>query len=113
MWYDSYMPEHLPVAALADAEAAVNFARQVRKFHARRTERGSKQREADIEIARTRLKECMAPLKSAIGKFPYGPQTDAAEENRNVIREASQACQRERRKLHKMKVPTVREPSTV
>lgn len=113
MWYDSLMPLELPVVAIANADAAISFARQVRKFHARRTERGSKQREADIEIALTRLRECMKPLRSAIGKFPYGPQTDIAESNRNAIREASQACQRERRKLHKMKIKPSKEPEIV
>ncbi len=113
MWYDSYMPETLPVAELAAAENAAHFARSVRKFHARRTERGSKQREDDITIAQTRLKECMDPIRSIIGKFPYGPQTAAAEANRNAIREVSQACQRERRKLHKMKSPATKEPDTV
>lgn len=103
MWYDSLVPEELPKQAIADAEAAVAFAQGVRAVHRRRTAKASKQRQADIEIALARLKEAMQPLKSAIGKFPYGPQTDTAEDNRQAIRDASTAIQRERRKLFKMR----------
>lgn len=85
------------------AKAAVDNAAKVRKFHARRTQTGSKQRAADIEMALARLKEAMAPLRSEIGRFPYGPQTDAAEANRERISEMSEAIQRERRKLWKMR----------
>ena len=49
------------------------------------------------------LKRAMRPLRSEIGRFPYGPQTDEAEANREEIREASTAIQRERRKLWKMR----------
>ena len=45
----------------------------------------------------------MKPLRSEIGRFPYGPQTDEAEANRERIRQASDALQRERRKLWKMR----------
>lgn len=47
----------------------------------------------------------MKPLRSAIGKFATGPQTEAIEaEVRQPIREASRAIQRERQKLWKMQV---------
>lgn len=103
MWYDSLVPAELPKQALDDAAAAIAFAQGVRAVHRRRSAKTSKQRQADIEIALARLKDAMRPLKSAIGKFPYGPQTDAAEDNRQAIREASLAIQRERRKLFKMR----------
>jgi hypothetical protein len=103
------MPTELPKDAIETAEAAVAFAQQTRRFHRRRTERGSKQRCADIELALVRLKEAMRPLKSEIGRFPYGPQTTVAEGNREKIRVASAAIQGERRKLWKMRTPTTEE----
>jgi len=96
------MPAKLPTQAMSDAQDAVDNARRVRAYHRRRTEKRSPQRRADITVARDRLKEAMRPLKSAIGQFPYGPQTVAAEENREAIREMSAAIQAERRKLWKM-----------
>lgn len=100
------MPSELPTDAIESADAAVAFAQQVRRFHRRRTNRSAQQRADDIALALQRLKEAMAPLRSEIGRFPYGPQTDAAEANREAIREASAAIQRERRKLWKMKTPS-------
>lgn len=97
------MPAELPPRVLENAEAAVVFAQAVRSTHRRRTNKTSKQRKDDIALALTRLREAMAPLRSEIGKFPYGPQTGAAEKNRQAIRDASAAIQRERRKLFKMK----------
>ena len=106
MWYDSLMPTELPNDAIESAEAAVAFAQQVRRFHRRRTNRLSSQRERDIELALERLKEAMLPIRSEIGRFPYGPQTDLAERNREKIRDASKQIQSERRKLWKMKNKT-------
>lgn len=97
------MPAELPKDALDNAEAAVAFAQQVRKFHRRRTAKTADQRQRDLDIAIQRLKDAMAPLRSEIGRFPYGPQSSIAEENRERIREASAALQRERRKLWKMR----------
>ena len=97
------MPAKLPKEDIAAANAAVVFAQQVRKHHRRRTGRTSEQRTSDIETALQRLKDAMRPLKTQIGKFPYGPQTDAAERNRDKIRAASAAIQKERRKLWKMR----------
>lgn len=99
------MPETRPDAVLDAAERAVANAQRVREFHRRRTEKNSPQRKTDILVARQRLKEAMKPLKSAIGKFPYGPQTVTAENNREAIRAASAAIQSERRKLWKMLDP--------
>lgn len=80
----------------------MKFAQQTRNYHRRRTPKNSPQREQDLRLAVERLREAMRPLKSEIGRFHYGPQTDAAEANREAIREASAALQRERRKLWKM-----------
>ena len=102
------MPNRLPKDAIDGAASAVAHAQQVRAFHRRRTSRSSRQRESDIELALERIHEAMAPLRREIGRFPYGPQTDLAEHNREVIREASDALQRERRKLWKMKPRTKR-----
>lgn len=97
------MPAIRPATELDAAQAAADNAQRVRAYHRRRTEKGSLQREQDIEIALDRVREAMKPLKSMIGQFPYGPQTDTAEANREEIREMSLALQRERRKLWKMK----------
>lgn len=96
------MPQDRPTAELDAAWAAVEHARGVRKFHARRTDRRSAQRRQDIAIALERIRDAMRPLKSMIGAFPYGPATVTAEENRQAVRDASDALQRERRKLWKM-----------
>lgn len=97
------MPAVLPKEAIENAYAAVEHARAVRRYHRRRTHRASNQRALDIQVALDVLKSAMAPLRSEIGRFPYGPQTDEAETHRDVIRAASQAIQRERRKLFKMR----------
>ena len=103
------MPSQLPTDAVDRADAAVVFAQQVRKKHRRKRRRTSAQRRADIDEALKRLKEAMGPLRSEIGRFPYGPQTDAAEENREAIRARSHALQSERRKLWKMRRATKEE----
>lgn len=87
---------------MTEAELAVTNAQEVRAYHRKRSERTDRQRRHDLELALKRVKSAMLPLRSEIGKFPYGPQTDAAAENRQAIREASAALQRERRKLWKM-----------
>lgn len=84
------------------AWAAVEFAQSTRHFHARRTDKGTKQREDDLRTALDRLAGAMKPLRQEIARFPYGPQTITAEENRQAIRDASKALQAERRKLWKM-----------
>jgi type VI protein secretion system component VasF len=99
------MPAELPTKDIEAADAAVAFAQQVRRFHRRRSERRAPQRVTDIDNALKRIAAAMGPLRSAIGRFPYGPQTAVAEANRQRIREASAALQRERRKLFKMRVP--------
>ncbi len=97
------MPTELPKSAMEVAEAAVIYAQQVRKHHARRTDVDSPHRLADLDLALSRIKESMKPLRSEIGRFPYGPQTTIAETNRQKIRDLSKALQRERVKIWKLK----------
>lgn len=97
------MPTVLPHDALETADAAVAYAQQVRRYHRRRTNKGSEQRTTDINLAITRLAEAMKPIRRLVGQFPHGPQTDIAEANREQIRARSRAIQSERRKLWKMK----------
>lgn len=96
------MPRELPEEMLDAADAAIVFAQQVRRTHRRRTAKTSRQRDEDISAALDRLRAAMKPLKSEIGRFPYGPQTTLAENNRQAIRKASERLQSERRKLWKM-----------
>lgn len=88
--------------ALKEADAAVAYAQKVREHHRRRTDKKSAQRAADLQLALDRIANAMKPLRSEIGRFPQGPQTEAAEIARQPIRDASQALQRERRKIWKM-----------
>jgi len=97
MWYRSLMDEMERDAAIREAWAAVSHAREVRQRHARRTDRGTAQREADLKIARSGIDEAMKPLRSEIGAAAY---RDVPREEE--IREASQALQAERRKIWKM-----------
>lgn len=97
------MPRLLPQEDIDAAYAACDYAQSVRKMHRRRSTMGSAQREQDIQIGLDRLKDAIAPIRSVIGTFPYGPQTGEAERNRVAVLEASAAIQAERRKLWKMK----------
>lgn len=96
------MPAYLDPKIVHDAEVAIENARRVRAAHARRSGRGTPRREADIRIALERLKAAMKPLRSEIGRFPYGPATETAEQNRKTIVRLSSDIQKERRKLWKM-----------
>jgi hypothetical protein len=102
------MPAELPQQAMKEARLAVTNAQEVRAFHRKRTARNDRQRKNDLTLAFERVKEAMRPLRSEIGKFPYGPQTQEAADNRQAIRDASAALQRERRKLWKMLKPAQR-----
>jgi hypothetical protein len=84
---------------IADAVAAVEHAGQVRAYHRRTTRKGGKQREADLDLAMTRLKDAMAPLRRVIARFPYEQPSPS---QRALIEATSQALQAERRKLWKM-----------
>lgn len=81
------------------AEKAVGHARAVRKHHARRTKRGSPQREADIRLALQGIADAMRPIRRKLGMLPY----ERTAINVEGLRVASQALQTERRKLWKMR----------
>ena len=106
------MPRLLPVKQIEDAEAAVAYAQNVRSYHRRRSPRNSRQRVHDVNLAIERLASAMRPLRSEIGRFPYGPQTDIAEQNREKIRETAAAIKRERIKLWKMLPKPKKEDTT-
>lgn len=97
------MPTTLPEKELDRARRAIDNAQRVRTYHRRRSEKTSKQRTQDIDTALKRIREAMKPLRSIRGRFPYGPQTTAAEENRQEIVAVMEALKRERMKLWKMK----------
>jgi hypothetical protein len=88
---------------IRDADDAVAFAVQIREAHARRTPPGASQREDDIRNGLRRLRDAMQPLRSALGSFPFEPQTAAAEARRASVRAASDRVQSQRRKLTKMR----------
>lgn len=102
MWYDSSMAQHPIEPALKEALAAVRFGRDVREQHARVSPKGSERREEDLDVALTRIKRAMVPLRSFLGSAPYKPQTEPHMEITYRVRQASQALQSERRKLWKM-----------
>lgn len=103
MWYDAKMAEHPIQTDLKAAFAAVRHARDVRKFHARRTKKGSAQREMDLLEALSRLRDAMTPLRSYLGSIPYREESHARSSMTQNVIEASKAIQSERRKLWKMK----------
>ena len=107
------MPTSLPDKELDRARRAIDNAQRVRSYHRRRSAKDSKQRQHDIEQALKRIREAMKPLRSIRGRFPYGPQTTAAEENRREIIAVMDQLKKERMKLWKMKdrpkKPTVTE----
>jgi hypothetical protein len=103
------MPKKPNPDILAEADAAVKHAIRVRRSHARRTERGSKQRIRDVTMAIQRLHEAMKPLRSEIGRFAHGPQTEERRKTHERYRAASDDIQAQRRRLWKMLPPDARE----
>ena len=108
MWYSSFMPAKLDRTTVTNAEAAIKNAQRVRATHRRRTTVGSSAREDDLAIGLERLAQAMKPIRSEIARFPYGPQTDTAEANRQKLRNLSKQIQGERRRLWKMQDPKLR-----
>jgi len=84
------------------AQAAAAYASDVRSMHRKRSERGSRQREADIAIALSRLRAAMRPIRSELARAPYGKAEGASPLQAMSLSDASQLIQRERRKLWKM-----------
>lgn len=87
---------------LTEANAAVSHAQSTRRLHARRTKKGTQQRETDLKIAVERVREAMKPLRRAIARLPYD---DTPAEHAARMRSASARLQRERRKLWKLAQP--------
>jgi hypothetical protein len=84
---------------LADAKRAIEHAQSTRRAHARKTEHGTKQREADLKVAVERLQAAMKPIRRRICRLPYLQAPIGAE----ALEMASKELQRERRKLWKMR----------
>jgi hypothetical protein len=100
MWYASVMKlRHTQSEMIEEAERAIENARAVREFHAKRNKRGTRQRETDIRLALERLRDAMKPIRRAIARLPY----DSVGMDAETLKTASQDIQRERRKLWKMK----------
>lgn len=88
---------------LETAWSAVKYAQEVRAYHRRTTEKGSKARENDIEIALSRITRSMKPVRSYLGRARF--LEEAAADKVEMARQASHALQSERRKLWKMQSP--------
>lgn len=94
--------EELHVQEMVErAVFATQHARQVRELHAKRTTKGSKNRETDIQASLDRLRGAMRPIRSALGR-QKAPYDDRGVEHRALLLDVSDAMQRERRKLWKM-----------
>lgn len=109
MWYDSEVEPRELDQVLRAAEAAVSHAQDVRKTYAKRTGRGDRRRQTDIQLALNRLKTKMKPIRSELARLPYGIKLYAnvqgpldLKSQQRQLRAASDAIQRERRKLWKM-----------
>lgn len=98
--------------AIKEALMAVRHARDVRKVHARRTTKGTKQREDDLQMASSRVKLAMKPLRSFLGSAPSKTQTDAFVDLTERVKQASSELQAERRKLWKMQDKRKRQTPT-
>ena len=106
------MPKESPIElALKEAHAAVRHAQDVRGYHARRSAKGSKQREEDLMGARERLRIAMEPLRSFLGRGAALTQTNSNIDLLDRVSQASQAIQGERRRIWKMQHPNWREAS--
>lgn len=88
---------------LTNARVAIKHARSVRDYHAKRSARGTRQRELDIKLALEKLKEAMKPVHRHVARMQY--RIGAADDE---LREMSRQLQVERRKLWKMKQPSKR-----
>lgn len=113
VWYTSFPMEESSFSRLVQAaDAAVDHAQDTRSAHAKRSARGSRQREDDLSMAQTRLKRLMAPVRSELARLPSElkrmQSTNQMEHfgssvgQQAKLRDLSQAIQRERRKLWKM-----------
>jgi hypothetical protein len=82
--------------------AAAAYAQQVRELHRKRSTKGSGNRETDIRVALQRIREAMRPIRSVLGTVRHPLPPEEAAVHRELLR-ISDAMQRERRKLWKMR----------
>lgn len=87
---------------VAEARAAAEYACGVRELHRRRSKKNNSERQEDIRVALERIQAAMKPIHAKRISDSYRRQTATAQQNREPLRSASQAMQRERRKLWKM-----------
>jgi hypothetical protein len=101
MWYATGMEELAVQEMIERGVLAVQHARQVRNLHAKRSTKGAKNRETDLQTALDRLRGAMAPIRGALAaqKPPY---SERGIEQRALLLDTSDVMQRERRKLWKM-----------
>lgn len=99
------MPSSRIETDLTNARLAAQFSQDVRAYHRRRTEKNAEQRTKDLAEARERVRKAMFPLRSYLGRAPYLETTQARLDMQDRVRDASQALQKERRKLWKMQQP--------
>lgn len=102
MWYTTTMERHPLEPALKEARAAVRHAQDTRNLHARRSKKGTPQREEDLKQARERIRLAMVPLKTFLGRAPFVRLTQEENELWQRATAASKALQRERMKVWKM-----------
>lgn len=103
VWYASSRMDNLTInQSVSAASAAVDHAQDVRAAHRKRTPRGSYQREADIQLALSRLRRAMAPIRATRAKLAGGTLSGIPLGDKEALTAASEAIQRERRKLWKM-----------
>lgn len=84
---------------VAEANRAILHAQRARRMHARKSKKGSRQREVDIDAALEGLQQAMKPVRRRMGRLAYLPAGVPSE----GLEWASRAIQAERRKLWKMK----------
>lgn len=103
MWYASCMDTLQHDLILMDANSAVKHAQDVRAFHRKRTRPGERHRSVDVRNALKRLRDAMAPIRSALGRAPYDKLNATTRKRHDELRAVSQLIQAERRKLWKLR----------
>lgn len=96
------MDQHPLEPALKEALAAVRHAEDTRNLHAKRSRKGSPQREEDLRYARERLRLAMIPIRGYLGRAPFVRLTEYEVELWDRATQASEAIQGQRRRLWKM-----------
>lgn len=90
------------------AIAAADHARDTRAAYRKRVGRDDRQRQSDIGLALHKLKMAMVPVRAELARIPYQLRAEdnpRLREQRALLLDTSDALQRERRKLWKMRQP--------